>query len=42
MSMEKVITQEEQQGEEIMNDELLFPLLEELQLEGLPKLGISF
>uniref|UniRef100_A0A3Q7IHK6 Disease resistance protein At4g27190-like leucine-rich repeats domain-containing protein n=1 Tax=Solanum lycopersicum TaxID=4081 RepID=A0A3Q7IHK6_SOLLC len=26
MSMEKVITQEEQQGEEIMNDELLFPL----------------
>ncbi|TMW83042.1 hypothetical protein EJD97_003158 [Solanum chilense] len=42
VSMEKVITQEEQQGEEIMNNEPLFPLLEELQLEGLPKLGHFF
>ena len=38
MSMEKVITQEEQRGEDIMNNEPLFLLLEELQLERLPKL----
>uniref|UniRef100_A0A3Q7IIB6 Disease resistance protein At4g27190-like leucine-rich repeats domain-containing protein n=1 Tax=Solanum lycopersicum TaxID=4081 RepID=A0A3Q7IIB6_SOLLC len=38
VSMEKVITQEEQRGEDIMNNEPLFLLLEELQLERLPKL----
>ncbi|XP_015160468.1 probable disease resistance protein At4g27220 isoform X2 [Solanum tuberosum] len=42
VSMEEVITEEEQQGEEIMTNEPLFPLLEELQLEGLPKLGHFF
>ncbi|KAH0710944.1 hypothetical protein KY284_012371 [Solanum tuberosum] len=38
-SMEKVITEEEQQGERIMT---LFPLLEELHLLTLPKLGHFF
>ncbi|PHT27493.1 hypothetical protein CQW23_32897 [Capsicum baccatum] len=38
-SMEEVITEEEQQGEEIMCSEPLFPGLEELQLVNLPKLG---
>ncbi|KAG5581925.1 hypothetical protein H5410_052552 [Solanum commersonii] len=42
VSMEEVITEEEQQGEEIMTNEPLFPLLEKLQLEGLPKLGHFF
>ncbi|KAL3326369.1 hypothetical protein AABB24_037179 [Solanum stoloniferum] len=42
MSMEEVITEEEQQGEEIMTNEPLFPLLKELKLEGLPKLGHFF
>ncbi|KAH0686062.1 hypothetical protein KY285_016604 [Solanum tuberosum] len=37
--MEKVITKEEQQGEGIMT---LFPLLEELYLLRLPKLGHFF
>ncbi|PHU06096.1 hypothetical protein BC332_26918 [Capsicum chinense] len=41
-SMEQVITEEEQQGEEIMNNELLFPLLEELELQNLPKLWHFF
>ncbi|XP_027769088.1 probable disease resistance protein At1g61180 [Solanum pennellii] len=38
-SMEEVITKEEQQGEEIMT---LFPLLEILRLDNLPKLGHFF
>ncbi|PHU05963.1 hypothetical protein BC332_26785 [Capsicum chinense] len=38
-SMEEVITEEEQQGEEIMCNEPLFPGLEELKLVDLPKLG---
>jgi len=38
-SIEKVITEEEQQGERIMT---LFPLLEELHLLTLPKLGHFF
>ncbi|XP_049401875.1 probable disease resistance protein At4g27220 isoform X2 [Solanum stenotomum] len=38
-SMEEVITKEEQQGEGIMT---LFPRLEKLWLEGLPKLGHFF
>ncbi|KAG5583633.1 hypothetical protein H5410_054260 [Solanum commersonii] len=38
-SMEEVITEEEQQGEGIMT---LFPLLEELELSRLPKLGHFF
>ncbi|PHT37317.1 hypothetical protein CQW23_25017 [Capsicum baccatum] len=37
--MEEVITEEEQQGEEIMTNEPLFPVLEELKLYDLPKLG---
>ncbi|KAM3339401.1 hypothetical protein P3S68_029270 [Capsicum galapagoense] len=37
-SMEEVITEEEQQGDEIMCNEPLFPQLEELELENLPKL----
>ncbi|KAM3288851.1 hypothetical protein P3S67_022281 [Capsicum chacoense] len=37
-SMEKVITEEEQQGEEIMCNEALFPRLEKLKLDDLPKL----
>ncbi|KAK6779069.1 hypothetical protein RDI58_025787 [Solanum bulbocastanum] len=40
-SMEEVITEEEHQGEEITN-EPLFPLLEKLNLEWLPKLGHFF
>ncbi|XP_015169915.1 LOW QUALITY PROTEIN: disease resistance protein RPS2-like [Solanum tuberosum] len=39
VSMEEVITEEEQQGEEIMT---LFPLLEKLELEELPKLRHFF
>ncbi|KAK6778235.1 hypothetical protein RDI58_024953 [Solanum bulbocastanum] len=42
ISMEEVITEEEQQGEEIMTNEPLFPLLEELYLYDLPKLGHFF
>ncbi|PHU05994.1 hypothetical protein BC332_26816 [Capsicum chinense] len=38
-SMEEVITEEEQQGEEIMTNESLFPRLENLYLNDLPKLG---
>ncbi|KAK4721766.1 hypothetical protein R3W88_011999 [Solanum pinnatisectum] len=41
-SMEEVITVEEEQGKEIMNNELVFPRLEELQLGGLPKLRHFF
>ncbi|PHT29108.1 hypothetical protein CQW23_31280 [Capsicum baccatum] len=42
-SMEEVITEEEQQGEEIMtNESSLFPMLEELILHKLPKLGHFF
>ncbi|PHT37315.1 hypothetical protein CQW23_25015 [Capsicum baccatum] len=42
-SMEEVITEEEQQGEEIMtNKPSLFPMLEELILHKLPKLGHFF
>ncbi|XP_006357685.2 probable disease resistance protein At1g61300 [Solanum tuberosum] len=40
-SMEQVITEEEQRGEEMTNDPL-FPLLEELVLYELPKLGHFF
>ncbi|KAK4725553.1 hypothetical protein R3W88_028332 [Solanum pinnatisectum] len=40
-SMEEVITEEEHQGEEITN-EPLFPLLEKLNLQLLPKLGHFF
>ncbi|XP_047253805.1 uncharacterized protein LOC124887915 [Capsicum annuum] len=38
-SMGEVITEEEQQGEEIMTNESLFPRLENLYLNDLPKLG---
>ncbi|KAF3660618.1 putative disease resistance protein-like [Capsicum annuum] len=38
-SMEEVITEEEQQGDEIMCNEPLFPRLEKLKLENLRKLG---
>ncbi|PHT71503.1 hypothetical protein T459_26607 [Capsicum annuum] len=38
-SMEEVITEEEQQGDEIMCNDPLFPRLEKLKLENLPKLG---
>ncbi|KAM3288738.1 disease resistance protein SUMM2-like isoform X2 [Capsicum chacoense] len=38
-SMEEVITKEEQQGDEIMCNDPLFPRLEKLKLENLPKLG---
>ncbi|KAF3619575.1 hypothetical protein FXO38_32840 [Capsicum annuum] len=38
-SMEEVITEEKQQGEEIMTKEPLFPRLENLYLKDLPKLG---
>uniref|UniRef100_M1AQV8 Leucine-rich repeat n=1 Tax=Solanum tuberosum TaxID=4113 RepID=M1AQV8_SOLTU len=38
-SLEEVTIEEEQQGEEIMTNEPLFLLLEDLELEGLPKLG---
>ncbi|KAL3369785.1 hypothetical protein AABB24_007026 [Solanum stoloniferum] len=41
-SMEEVIREEEQQGEEIMTNEPLFPLLEQLNLYDLPKLGHFF
>ncbi|PHT81599.1 hypothetical protein T459_14614 [Capsicum annuum] len=41
-SMEEVITEVEQQGEENMTNEPLFPLLEELILDKLPKLGHFF
>ncbi|KAM3339402.1 disease resistance protein SUMM2 [Capsicum galapagoense] len=42
-SMEEVITEEEQQGEEMMiNEPSLFPMLEELILHKLPKLGHFF
>uniref|UniRef100_M1BEY6 Disease resistance protein; Calcium-binding EF-hand; AAA ATPase n=1 Tax=Solanum tuberosum TaxID=4113 RepID=M1BEY6_SOLTU len=41
-SMEEVITEEEQQGEEIMTNEPLFPLLQELRLQSLPWLGHFF
>ncbi|PHU06109.1 hypothetical protein BC332_26931 [Capsicum chinense] len=40
-SMEEVIIEEEE-GEEIMSNEVLFPLLEELILAELPKLGHFF
>ncbi|PHT71545.1 hypothetical protein T459_26649 [Capsicum annuum] len=41
--MEEVITEDERQGKEIMtNEPLLFPRLEELYLEDLPKLGHFF
>ncbi|KAH0653282.1 hypothetical protein KY289_030960 [Solanum tuberosum] len=40
-SMKEVITEEEQ-GEEIMTNEPLFPLLENLELDWLPKLGHFF
>ncbi|KAM3288846.1 hypothetical protein P3S67_022276 [Capsicum chacoense] len=38
-SMEEVITEEERQGEEIMTNEPLIPLLKKLLLDDLPKLG---
>ncbi|PHT96936.1 hypothetical protein BC332_34139 [Capsicum chinense] len=38
-SMEEVITEEEQEGDEIMWNEPLFPRLEDLYLNDLPKLG---
>ncbi|PHU06020.1 hypothetical protein BC332_26842 [Capsicum chinense] len=38
-SMEEVITEEEQQGEEIMTNEPLFLVLDKLILNKLPKLG---
>ncbi|KAK4721764.1 hypothetical protein R3W88_011997 [Solanum pinnatisectum] len=41
-SMEEVITEEEQQGQEIMTNEPLFPLLQELRLQSLPWLGHFF
>ncbi|PHT37356.1 hypothetical protein CQW23_25056 [Capsicum baccatum] len=40
--MEEVITEEEQQGEEIMTNEPLFPRLEELILYKLPNMGHFF
>ncbi|PHT43435.1 hypothetical protein CQW23_17460 [Capsicum baccatum] len=42
LSMKEVITEEEQQGKEIMANESLFPVLEELILWTLPKLGHFF
>uniref|UniRef100_K4BSX7 Disease resistance protein At4g27190-like leucine-rich repeats domain-containing protein n=1 Tax=Solanum lycopersicum TaxID=4081 RepID=K4BSX7_SOLLC len=39
--MEEVITEEEQQGEDMTN-EFFFPLLEDLELKGLPKLRHFF
>ncbi|KAM3288864.1 hypothetical protein P3S67_022294 [Capsicum chacoense] len=41
-SIKEVITEEKQQGEEIMTKQPLFPRLENLYLKDLPKLGISF
>ncbi|KAM3339370.1 hypothetical protein P3S68_029239 [Capsicum galapagoense] len=41
-SMEEVITEEEQQGEEIMTNEPLFPVLDKLILDELPKVGHLF
>ncbi|KAL3338458.1 hypothetical protein AABB24_027534 [Solanum stoloniferum] len=41
-SMEEVITEEEQQGEEIMTNQPLLPLLEQLNLYDMPKLGHFF
>ncbi|XP_047253417.1 disease resistance protein SUMM2-like isoform X2 [Capsicum annuum] len=38
-SMEEVITEDEQQEEEIMTNEPLFPVLEGLKLRKIPKLG---
>ncbi|PHT71551.1 hypothetical protein T459_26655 [Capsicum annuum] len=38
-SMEEVIAEQEQEGEEIMRNESLFPVLEELKLCNLPELG---
>ncbi|KAF3633257.1 putative disease resistance protein-like [Capsicum annuum] len=38
-SMEEVIAEEEEQGDEIMCNDPLFPVLEELKLYNLPKLG---
>ncbi|PHT43431.1 hypothetical protein CQW23_17456 [Capsicum baccatum] len=38
-SMKEVITEEERQGEEIMTNEPLIPLLKKLLLDDLPKLG---
>ncbi|KAM3288848.1 hypothetical protein P3S67_022278 [Capsicum chacoense] len=40
--MEEVIIEEEQQGEEIMTNETLFPVLDKLILRKLPKLGHFF
>ncbi|PHT24680.1 hypothetical protein CQW23_35635 [Capsicum baccatum] len=40
--MEEVITEEEQEGEENMTNEPLFPLLKKLILDKLPKLGHFF
>ncbi|XP_047259818.1 uncharacterized protein LOC124892624 [Capsicum annuum] len=37
--MEEVITEEEQQGDEIMTNDTLFRRLEELKLYNLPELG---
>ncbi|KAM3205749.1 hypothetical protein BC332_26879 [Capsicum chinense] len=42
LSMEEVITEDEQQGEEIMSNEPLFPRLETLELMFLPKLRHFF
>ncbi|KAM3205835.1 hypothetical protein T459_32743 [Capsicum annuum] len=41
-SMEEVIAEEEQQGEEIMTNEPLFPMLDGLSLDKLPKLEHFF
>ncbi|KAM3339420.1 hypothetical protein P3S68_029289 [Capsicum galapagoense] len=41
-SMEEVITEEERQGEEIMTNEPLFPMLDKLILDKLPKLRHFF
>ncbi|PHU14837.1 hypothetical protein BC332_16042 [Capsicum chinense] len=41
-SMEEVIAEEEQEGDEIMTNEPLFSRLEELMLNELPKLGHFF
>ena len=41
-SIKEVITEEELQGEEIMTSEPLFPLLEHLNLDNLPKLEHFF
>ncbi|KAM3339429.1 hypothetical protein P3S68_029298 [Capsicum galapagoense] len=37
--MEEVIVEEEEQGDEIMCNDLLFPVLDKLQFRDLPKLG---